>query len=885
MRIVQLSDIHLSQSNLDDLRNFYMGALINDLKHFNDNKKIDIILLTGDLLDKGGASLGENGYRIFEEEFINPIIKALDISKDKILFIPGNHDINREFIEEENEYFLANNLTKELANEKLKQHLDLFDKVNKRIERFKLFEKEFHASNKIYQYSNNESLTIEAENDYKVGFALINDSWRCSNNLKKEQHFIGFNQLFNANRYFKTNNTDINIAVFHHPLEVINEQESEEIDNILKSQDFNIAIFGHSHKHKFESLISSNGGGIILNGRSAFNTPNESDSKFQSGYNILDINIKNKTFSIYARKFIKSDGYRFDKDVDSLKGGTFNGILDKKSDYVKLNTNSNNTNDELPNGYSADVNRIVKLLIGKSLYPNPYIFVRELIQNAVDACSRAKEKNTHLVPQIVVNINVDENYFEVSDEGDGMSKKILKDHFSIIGKSISQEFNDANGNFNLISQFGIGFISTFIVAQKVFISTKSEMDDLIRFEITDVFKGFNYNVTDSYIQDEQKKSGTTVRVYLKRGYNAVDLFFVARSYCRHVENVQFYLNSTLQKYDESWNVENGVYNYHQKNSKYEVKLTIGLGPRQILASNSGFLISTNPQFIVPFKFPYFIGGEVNFAPKAIDFDISRTNIIETDKSRDFMREISVSLRVLFRQVLEANDENLTTVILSYLQYYLFFYDNNHAKMLDSYTDFYSKKELINLCEEYLSFEYKNWPRKLSFILNELKTNNINTIYISNNSPFDDYQNIVIKYLSDKGNLIIKPKQINPLFRDGQQVITTQQIIQIIAQQNGLRLVDINNVQPNAIKDIKMNKQAELPKQIVQQLSTIEEEYDITINIGRFSKTSKAVVKFQNEYFINYEHNSFQSLLPIIDELTHEIIKIYFLGLLGISLSI
>ena len=157
MRIVQLSDIHLSQSNLDDLRNFYMGALINDLKHFNDNKKIDIILLTGDLLDKGGASLGENGYRIFEEEFINPIIKALDISKDKILFIPGNHDINREFIEEENEYFLANNLTKELANEKLKQHLDLFDKVNKRIERFKLFEKEFHASNKIYQYSNNES--------------------------------------------------------------------------------------------------------------------------------------------------------------------------------------------------------------------------------------------------------------------------------------------------------------------------------------------------------------------------------------------------------------------------------------------------------------------------------------------------------------------------------------------------------------------------------------------------------------------------------------------------------------------------------------------------------------------------------------------------------
>lgn len=81
---------------------------------------------------------------------------------------------------------------------------------------------------------------------------------------------------------------------------------------------------------------------------------------------------------------------------------------------------------------------------------------------------------------------------EVTEEGDGMTKNIIKNRFSVIGKSISQEFNDSTGNFNLISQFGIGFMGTFIVAEKVIVDTKNDEDEQITFEITHVFKGFNY---------------------------------------------------------------------------------------------------------------------------------------------------------------------------------------------------------------------------------------------------------------------------------------------------------------------------------------------------------------------------------------------------------
>ena len=881
MRIVQLSDIHLSKTNIDELQNFFMDALLRDLKQFHEIQPIDVILLTGDLVDKGGDSLGANGYEIFTEKFINPLLSELGLSKDKILFIPGNHDINREFIDEENEFYLAQKLTKDLANDKIKEIRDLFNNTNKRIQKFKNFEKQFHSGKKNYLYSNNESLSIEIHNDQKVGFALINDSWRCSSALNKEQHFIGFNQLFNAKSFFKKEQTKLNIAVFHHPLDSLNAGESEEIEIILKSHDFDIAIFGHSHKHKFEFLVSSNGGYIALNGRSAFNSPTETDSQYQSGYNILDLEINEKTYTLYARKFIKSGGHRFDKDVDSLPDGVHHGTIEKKDAYYQLNKNSNVVDDSLPSGYSADVDRIVKLLIGKSLYPNPYIFVRELIQNAVDACNRIKERHTHLIPKIAVNINTEENYFEVSDEGDGMSKRILKEHFSIIGKSISQEFNDSNGNFNLISQFGIGFISTFIVAQKVYISTRSESDELINFEIVDVFRGFNYILAEPL--SNRKISGTTIRVYLKKEYNSLLLFGIARNYCRHIDNLEFNVNSTIQRIDQNWNIENGTFPWNQKNNKYEIKLVISNNPRHLLISNSGFLINHYSPFLIPYKFPFIIGGEVNFTPKSIDFDISRSNIIETSKSADFKKDLSVSLRPLFRRVLDLDNTPLKSSVIDHICFYLAHFDAGHGQFSQTYVDFYSKKELIDLCLEYLIFDFEYGSKKLLDIIHKLKGKSFNKIYVSQQNPTNDYENIVVKYLHDKGNLVITPKVTTIQFRDGQQAINNVQVIQIIAQQYGFSLINVNSVDPLEIKDMRMNKQ-ELPHKLVEQLFVIENENQIKVSIAQFNRSSKPVIKFQNEYFINYEHLAFQNLIADNEILSSETIKTYFLGLMGIGIK-
>ncbi|UYQ92185.1 metallophosphoesterase [Chitinophaga horti] len=651
MRIVQLSDIHLSAANITDFRNFYRSALIKDLKEYHEKVPIDIILLTGDLVDKGGESLlkmpeetSDNCYEIFEREFIQPICEALTIRSDQVLMIPGNHDIERGKVDKYSENYLST-LEKEGILVELLQNKSSFRNVNERIQAFKNFERRYHGSNENYVYSNNESIHIAYENEKKVGFGLINDSWRCSSTLKPENHYIGYNQLWNIHRNFEDHQTVINVVAFHHPLMAFNESEREEIENILTSQNFNIVFFGHSHRHAAKSLSSSVGGYFSINARTAFNNANETNVKYQGGYNILDINLSTREYLLHARKFMAL-GYRFDHDVESIKGGTESGYLPSALPYAPLAKpgQSHKNDDALPSSYSADVKRIVGLLIGKSLYPESYMFVRELIQNSVDACRRVVEKYPQSRPKIIINVNTTENYLEVIDEGDGMTKSTIKHHFSVIGKSISQEFNDSTGDFDLISRFGIGFMSTYIVAEKVIIDTKNDEDEQVRFEVDDVFKGFNYiDPTNGF---HRTLRGTMIKVYMKPSYSAREAFDKAMVYLRHIERLQLNLDSKSMSVPSSWNIENAMFVFEHKSVKYVYKVGIGKEQTTFIASNSGFLIGADLLELLPAKFPSIIGGEVNFLPKGIDFDMSRTKIMPTQKAEAFRREISVSVKKL-----------------------------------------------------------------------------------------------------------------------------------------------------------------------------------------------------------------------------------------------
>jgi molecular chaperone HtpG len=135
-------------------------------------------------------------------------------------------------------------------------------------------------------------------------------------------------------------------------------------------------------------------------------------------------------------------------------------------------------------GFETEVNQLLDLMI-HSLYSNKDIFLRELISNASDACDRLRFNaisNADLYEQdielkIKVAYDAEKRTVTLSDNGIGMTRDEVIDHIGTIAKSGTRSFldsitGDEKNDARLIGQFGVGFYSSFIVADEVTLRTR-----------------------------------------------------------------------------------------------------------------------------------------------------------------------------------------------------------------------------------------------------------------------------------------------------------------------------------------------------------------------------------------------------------------------------
>ena len=134
--------------------------------------------------------------------------------------------------------------------------------------------------------------------------------------------------------------------------------------------------------------------------------------------------------------------------------------------------------------FQAEVAQLLHL-VTHSLYSNPEIFLRELISNASDACDKLRfEGINHPVyydnaPDLRVRIRLDQDKktLTISDNGIGLSQQEAIEHLGTIAKSGTKDFmskltGDQKADAQLIGQFGVGFYSGFIVADKITVESR-----------------------------------------------------------------------------------------------------------------------------------------------------------------------------------------------------------------------------------------------------------------------------------------------------------------------------------------------------------------------------------------------------------------------------
>lgn len=191
--------------------------------------------------------------------------------------------------------------------------------------------------------------------------------------------------------------------------------------------------------------------------------------------------------------------------------------------------------------FQAEVSRMLHLII-HSLYSHPEVFLRELISNASDALDRLRYltltdddyKGFAFIPKIDISFkNHKQHTISVSDTGIGMSAEDLEKNLGTIASSGTQHFVESlSGNVktdsNLIGQFGVGFYASFMVADRIEVTSLKAGEEKAHRWISDGQGEFE--ITEA----EKKQPGTKVTLYL---------------------------NEDGKKFAERWQIENIIQKY------------------------------------------------------------------------------------------------------------------------------------------------------------------------------------------------------------------------------------------------------------------------------------------------------------------------------------
>jgi predicted phosphodiesterase len=309
IRILHLTDSHISAKSQEHLKRRVLALI----KYLNaTNTKVDIIVFTGDLTLSGKPE----EFEIFERLVAEPLRSQLRIHKSKFVFIPGNHDIDRDQV----------TATELGRRSKLETTADAESEMGfaetkwPRLSAFKDYFRKNAPTSPDYAHTEfsgglYSTRRINHVKGVNIGIALLNSAWLCANDEDKGKLFLTEQQIREVTDSLRT--CDIRIALCHHPRDWFHESETDLALNDLH-RDFSLILTGHLHKPVSTKEVDATGDSVSLLARALFDGKTTADTP--DGFHLYEIDIPNRRIVVYFRKYIRKRN-TYDKDTDHADDG------------------------------------------------------------------------------------------------------------------------------------------------------------------------------------------------------------------------------------------------------------------------------------------------------------------------------------------------------------------------------------------------------------------------------------------------------------------------------------------------------------------------------------------------------------------------------------
>jgi len=124
-------------------------------------------------------------------------------------------------------------------------------------------------------------------------------------------------------------------------------------------------------------------------------------------------------------------------------------------------------------------------VLGKNLYSTPLVAVRELVQNAHDSCQRRILEDANLAKYSpLIRLIIRQGTLTIEDNGAGLTRQEILDYLATIGAGYTRRLRAEHGDDGLIGAFGLGFLSAYVISDRVEVRTTSYKEPQARWRFT-----------------------------------------------------------------------------------------------------------------------------------------------------------------------------------------------------------------------------------------------------------------------------------------------------------------------------------------------------------------------------------------------------------------